>query len=132
MLSTLLIVNGRVQIAAAAREQIIQEFGRKALPTNHPLTVHVRKVVNRLLEANNLGHLKSSGKPATVRTPDDVWDPDVGFGSGRAEQIQPGVGGHEWELMVVNDDKIVNAMAAYGLSTMIFQSCVDPSSSFRR
>ncbi|KAF7791990.1 hypothetical protein EIP86_003017 [Pleurotus ostreatoroseus] len=48
---------------------------------------------------------------------DELWDPDNGssaFGDGRTEQVNPGVGGHEWELMVVNDDKIVNAMTAYG------------------
>lgn len=101
-------------LAEAARDQIIQEFGRKALPANHPLTVHVRRVVTRILEANNLGVLKSSGRPTSVRAPDDVWDPDTGFGSGRTEQVVPGVGGREWELMVVNDDKIINAMTSYG------------------
>ena len=102
------------QLAAAAREQVIEEFGRKALPTNHPLTIHVRRIVTQILEANNLGHLKSSGRPVSVRDPEDLWDPDAGFGAGRTEDVQPGVGGTEWELMVVNDDKVVNAMASYG------------------
>ncbi|KAJ3556855.1 hypothetical protein NM688_g1791 [Phlebia brevispora] len=102
------------QLAAAAREELIQEFGRKALPANHPLTIHVRRVVSRILEANNLGTLKSSGKPSAFREPDDVWDPDGAFGSSRTEQVNPGAGGREWELMVVNDDKMVNAMAAFG------------------
>lgn len=78
--------------------------------------MHVRRVVTRILEANNLGTLKSSGRPVRSPKPDDVWDPDGAgaFGSGRTEPINPGLGGHEWELMVVNDDKVVNAMAAYG------------------
>lgn len=33
---------------------------------------------------------------------------------GRTEDVAPGVGGRQWELLVVNDDKIVNAAASYG------------------
>jgi len=60
------------------------------------------------LEANNLGVLKSSGPPPKS----GIWTPEDDFG--RTEDIAPGVGGREWELIVVNDDKIANAATTYG------------------
>ncbi len=86
------------------------------MPPNHPVTQHVRKVIERLLDANNLGTLKSARRPESTQAPgpESIWDVDSGFATGRTEEVNPGVGGSEWELMVVKDDKTVNAMASYG------------------
>ena len=71
------------------------------LSPNHPLARHVRRTVTRILEANNLGRLKS---PTMAVAP---WsDASLFAGSGKKE----------WELMVVKDDQIVNAMASFGVS----------------
>jgi hypothetical protein len=44
--------------------------------------------------------------------PPDLWDPDANAtGSGGAAQ---GAGGKQWNLLVVNDPNVVNAMAAPG------------------
>jgi len=102
-------------LAKEAHEQLVQEYGSRILPENHPLHRHVHRVVARILEASNLGVLKSSAPSAAkARAPSlqDVWDPDAD--SGRQENLVPGVGGREWQLMVVNDDKMVNAAASYG------------------
>ncbi|TFY59203.1 hypothetical protein EVJ58_g5927 [Rhodofomes roseus] len=45
------------KLARASHEALVAEYGRKVLPPNHPLTRHVRRVVERILEASNLGTL---------------------------------------------------------------------------
>lgn len=47
--------------------------------------------------------------------PQDMWTPD----SGRTEDVVPGSGGREWQLMVVKDDKMVNAMASFGENLLV-------------
>ncbi|KAI0822120.1 peptidase family M48-domain-containing protein [Trametes gibbosa] len=96
-------------LADAAHQELLQEFKGKILPPNHPLSRHIRRVVERILEANGLGTLKAPEVAGTqVRPSADVWsavDPDL---------IPPEVGGKEWHLFVVNDDSVVNAMASFG------------------
>lgn len=74
--------------------------------------------MTRILDASNLGVLKSSSPQAlqsilAQENTDGTWDPDSSE-SGRTEDVVPGAGGRQWELIVVNDDKIVNAAALYG------------------
>jgi len=93
-------------------EQLLEEFRGKILPPNHPLTQAVREVVARILEASNLGSLKV--EPTSIQQPgasiEDLWHADVQ----KMEEPVPGSGGREWQLMVVNDPKVVNAMASFG------------------
>lgn len=87
------------------------------MPVNHPLTRHINRVVTRILSASNLGTIKSSTitveQKQAQANPDSIWDPDS-VETGRTEEVAPGAGGREWELIVVNDDKVVNAAASYG------------------
>lgn len=104
-------------MAKESHAQLVQEFGSKILPQNHPQTRYVRRIVTQLLEASNLGTLKSdpsSVAPGRV-VPQDMWTPD----SGRTEDVVPGSGGREWQLMVVKDDKMVNAMASFGENLLV-------------
>lgn len=100
------------QMAKASHEQLLQEFRGKILPPNHPLTQAVREVVTKILEASNLGSLKS--EPTFIQQTDasieDLWHADLQKG----EEPVPGSGGREWRLMVVDDPKVVNAMASFG------------------
>ncbi|KAK7696428.1 hypothetical protein QCA50_001085 [Cerrena zonata] len=101
------------KLAKEAHDELISEFEGRILPPNHPVTRHVRRVVTRILEANNLGTLKSSApRSQSVQVQQEIWGTDVELG--RQEPVAPGAGGREWELMVVNDDKMVNAGASYG------------------
>jgi hypothetical protein len=77
------------------------------------------------LEANNLGTLRgdprtpiptrsmiqtdfgSGGSDVDEGSP-DLWDPDATGRSGASRTAK------EWNLLVVNDEKVVNAMAAPG------------------
>lgn len=45
--------------------------------------------------------------------PPDLWDPDANATTGWHHGVQ-GLGRKEWNLLVVNDEKVVNAMAAPG------------------
>ena len=87
---------------------MLEEFKGKVLPPNHPITSHIRRVTQSLLEANELGTLDAPD----VRRPtgsEDVWS------WGQQDQLPPEVGGpKQWHLFVVADDRVVNAMAAYG------------------
>ncbi|THH32674.1 hypothetical protein EUX98_g1525 [Antrodiella citrinella] len=102
-----------VQLAQAARDELLNEFKGKILPPNHPVTRHVRRVLTRLLDGSDLGTLRDAAQPRSQREDaGDVWNPDREMG--RTEEVAPGVGGRQWELIVVNDDKVVNAAASYG------------------
>ncbi|RPD56868.1 hypothetical protein L227DRAFT_578532 [Lentinus tigrinus ALCF2SS1-6] len=97
-------------LGEAAHQQLLQEFKGKILPPDHPLTRHIRRVTTRLLEASNLGTLDAPD----VRRPkgtDELWS----F-NGNPDEIPPEVGGSakKWHLFVVNDDRVVNAMATFG------------------
>lgn len=87
-------------------------------------------VVSRILNANDLGTLRSD--PQTPITPPRmvVQQPSLGgFGGGDGEEGAPDLWdpdanatgwrtaaqGKEWKLLVVNDQKVVNAMAAPGV-----------------
>ncbi|KAJ8488027.1 hypothetical protein ONZ51_g3798 [Trametes cubensis] len=95
-------------LAEAAHQQMLQEFKGKVLPPDHPLTRHIRRVVTRILEANNLGTLEAPDVHTRHRPATDIW------AAGDVDRISPEAGGKEWHLFVVNDDKVVNAMASFG------------------
>ncbi|KAI0665490.1 peptidase family M48-domain-containing protein [Trametes maxima] len=95
-------------LAEVSHEQLLQEFKGKVLPPNHPLTKHIRRVVTRILDANNLGTLEAPEVNARALPAKDVWS------VGEPDRIPPEVGGKEWHLFVVNDDSTVNAMASFG------------------
>jgi len=121
------------RLAKQSHEELLEEFKGKILPPNHPLTRHIRRVVIRLLESNNLGTLQGVDEgrfiPNIGRTTsaDDFWDPDTTSSSTDmgAENV---VNTREWNLLVVNDDSVVNAMCAYGnvvVFTGILPICKD-------
>ncbi|TCD71070.1 hypothetical protein EIP91_000162 [Steccherinum ochraceum] len=88
------------KMADATYRELLQTYQGQLLPPDHVLTRHIARVTSRLLESSNLGTLRSV-EPHKA-------------GLGRTEDVAPGVGGREWTLMVVHDDKVPNAMTAYG------------------
>ena len=99
-------------MAKLSHEQLLEEFRGKILPPNHPLTQVIREIVTRILEASNLGSLKAEPTfiQQTGASIEDLWHADVQ----KMDEPVPGSGGREWRLMVVNDPKVVNAMASFG------------------
>ena len=98
------------KIADIARKELLKEFEGKILPPNHPLTLHVAEVVGKILKSNNLGHLKA---PNAARVFEPTTD-DVFWGSsGGTDALPSETSEKEWELLVVNDNKVVNAAAAF-------------------
>lgn len=98
-----------LQLTEESHRQLLEEFGPKMLPPNHPLTRHVHRIVTRILEANNLGTLKTAPLPGSPTT---TWFDDPFEVQGGLDEH--GSGAKQWELMVVKDDKIVNAMTSFG------------------
>jgi hypothetical protein len=99
-----------------AYDELLNEFRGKILPSNHSVTRHVQRVVSRILESSDLGQLRSSEpRRSLVEALDDFWSEDP-FTSGRpsGESSTPESGGKEWNLLVVNDPSVVNAMATFG------------------
>ncbi|KAI0295074.1 hypothetical protein B0F90DRAFT_1213239 [Multifurca ochricompacta] len=110
----------------ASYTELSQQFQGKLLPPSHFVTQHVHRVVSRILEANDLGTLR--GDPRAPIPIQNVLQPGFGIGSGDIEDglpdlWDPDATGHgathgtsrmEWNLLVVNDKKVVNAMAAPG------------------
>jgi hypothetical protein len=108
-----------LQLAEVIRRQIEIEKRDRILPPNHILTRHVRRVVSQLLEANNLGYLRSDANTfddddqAQAQSPSkEIWRPDDAASSGRS-QVSSGPS-REWTVFVVNNDKILNANASMG------------------
>ncbi|KAH7925782.1 hypothetical protein BV22DRAFT_1010518 [Leucogyrophana mollusca] len=119
------------KLAETAYAELLAEFDGKILPANHPITRHVRRVVTGILESSNLGSLRSSEPSRPRRGIEDVfWGEDpfsTPSDSVEANNV-PESGGKEWNLLVVNDPKIVNAMATFGniiVFTGILPICKD-------
>ncbi|KAG1750622.1 peptidase family M48-domain-containing protein [Suillus paluster] len=118
------------KLAQAAYDELLAEFRGKILPSNHPVTRHVQGVVTRILESSDLGHLRSSEpRRSLVEAIDNFWSEDP-FTAGRpsGESSTPESGGKEWNLLVVNDPSVVNAMATFGnivVFTGILPICKD-------
>lgn len=106
------VIDNDSQMAKESHEQLLNEFRGKILPSYHPLTQAVRVIVTRILEASDLGALKAD--PSFIQqigtSVEDLWHGDV---QNRQDPV-PGSGGREWRLMVVDDPKVVNAMASFG------------------
>jgi hypothetical protein len=82
------------------------------------MTRHVRRVVGRILAASNLGVLQGAEAPYSSSYNDsvissggggDAWDPDAQFSTRRSSGE-----GREWDVIVVNDSKTVNAQVVPG------------------
>ena len=91
--------------------ELLKEYEGQVLDPSHPLSVYVRQVVNRLLEASELGRVKDE---SDLGTPGDTWDTDSSHderhGGGEMGVPLPRI----WKLLVVNDP-LINAMASSGI-----------------
>ncbi|KAF8346463.1 peptidase family M48-domain-containing protein [Amanita rubescens] len=110
-----------------ARAEIRGKMGDKILDDRHPVSRHVRRVVQRILSSNGLGSVK--GMDSELKVTDvfsgNIWDPDAVLQSSSATRIGPE---KDWEVIVVDDPKIVNAMATPGtvvVFTGILPVCQD-------
>ncbi|KAF8808850.1 hypothetical protein BYT27DRAFT_7188331 [Phlegmacium glaucopus] len=91
------------EFAELARKEYLAEFEDATLPTTHPLSRHVLRVASRILSASDLGVVRGeSVKSALIPRKDG----DVSNSANTTV---------EWEVIVVNDRKIINALASPGL-----------------
>ncbi|KZT34381.1 hypothetical protein SISSUDRAFT_975683, partial [Sistotremastrum suecicum HHB10207 ss-3] len=110
------------KLAEQTHAQLLQEYRGKILPPNHPLTLQVKKIVTRLLEASDLGHIKADAGTGTFgEVLQDLWHSPSGSPDMASAPSPPTSARNpaEWNVMVVNDPKIVNAMATFG-SIVVF------------
>ncbi|KAL4074570.1 peptidase family M48-domain-containing protein [Scleroderma yunnanense] len=117
------------KLAQAEYARLLTQFRGKVLPADHPITRHVRRVVTDILYANNLGTLHSSEPHQQSSVGGGFWGDDP-YGAARPQttNASPESGGKEWNLLVVNDPSIVNAMATFGnivVFTGILPICKD-------
>ncbi|PFH49167.1 hypothetical protein AMATHDRAFT_76345 [Amanita thiersii Skay4041] len=113
------------KVGEYARAQARDTLQDGSLPANHPISRHVRRVVQRILTANNLGIVMGTAGPnvqflsprsSLNATEDgDLWDPDR-----ELRKSSPGPGStfgpeKEWEVVVVNNPKVINAMVVPGM-----------------
>jgi hypothetical protein len=103
-----------IQIGEATRTQFREQFRDQMFPPNHPITKHVRRVVSRILSSSNLGTLSDERLtpvgPPIPNVDGDFWNPDVNPGG----LERPPAVDKEWDVVVVNNHKIVNASATPG------------------
>ncbi|KAF4565630.1 hypothetical protein EYR40_002303 [Pleurotus pulmonarius] len=109
-------------VGKAAIAELHAEYQSKILPPNHRLTLQVQGIVQRILTASNLGTVKTSHPqaqftPHTNQSSDDIWSGnDDAYGVMASEGRDVGrVAQRDWEVLVINDQKIVNAAASPGV-----------------
>lgn len=76
------------------------------------MTLKVAGVVGKILKSNNLGTLKA---PKASRVFEPTTDDVFWGGSGGTDDLPSEGAGKEWELLVVDDSKVVNAAAAFSM-----------------
>jgi hypothetical protein len=104
------------KLEKASYASLLSEFEGKILPAHHPITHHVHRVVSDLLEASDLGALRSSNPRKSPAEDDSFWDDDPSAAARPHDpHTSPDSGGKEWDLLVVNDPTIVNALASFGM-----------------
>jgi hypothetical protein len=104
------------KIGEMARLQSQEQYRDTTLPPNHMLSRHVRRVVSRILAASNLGVVREDTSVSYIDDQrggagGDTWDPDAEPGTG--ERRTHGEE-REWDVMVVNDPKMINAQVVPG------------------
>ncbi|KAF8436894.1 peptidase family M48-domain-containing protein [Boletus edulis BED1] len=115
------------KLEEASYASLLSEFEGRILPAKHPITRHVHRVVSGLLEASDLGTLGPSDPSVSPAVDDGFWRDDP-FAAARPHDPHTSPGGKEWNLLVVNDPKIVNALASFGtivVFTGILPVCKD-------
>ncbi|KAF9263887.1 hypothetical protein L218DRAFT_1076826 [Marasmius fiardii PR-910] len=99
------------ELGDMTRKQTYQEHRGQIVPPDHPISIHVRRVVSQILSASNLGVVK--GHTPLVPSPiDDVWNPDATTDFSRSDATLGGQ--REWDVIVVHDRKMINAAALPG------------------
>ncbi|KAF8152548.1 peptidase family M48-domain-containing protein [Crassisporium funariophilum] len=113
-----------VEFGELSRNQLRTELEPATLPASHPISRHVYRVVTRILQASNLGVIRGSTQSAQpsilsrfglgTDTFGNAWNPDSDVGA--AADPGPTYGpDKEWDVIVVNDRKMINAMASPGV-----------------
>ncbi len=96
-----------------------QELSSQILPPTHPLSIFVRKVASRILQHSHLGRIRGESPPQPTNfipphfdhDQGDVWHPTDDYGSAARDTYGPE---KEWDVVVVNDESVINAMATPG------------------
>ncbi|KXN83762.1 Mitochondrial metalloendopeptidase OMA1 [Leucoagaricus sp. SymC.cos] len=102
------------QLGEMVNQQTRRELGNRILPPDHPISVHVRQVASRIIQHSDLGYVR--GEPSPHQSFGDGWVLEDDFS--RSER-KPYGRHREWDVIVVNDNKVINAAANPGL-IMVF------------
>jgi hypothetical protein len=109
--------------AEQSYKEIIEEYHAHILSPRHPTSRRIRRIVERILEANELGHLQGV---------ENCSNHGGGWWGAMPEHVKSSVSdATKWTLTVVDDPKTVNAAAAFGniiVFTGILQVCKDDES----
>ncbi|KIK68794.1 hypothetical protein GYMLUDRAFT_153513 [Collybiopsis luxurians FD-317 M1] len=121
------------EIGQLALQQTLAEFKGRILPGDHPLTMHVKKVVQSVLDASQLGVVQGYTQPQMMSRYDFASDVDSDGGSSSSSSAKSAHSAiaspnKEWNVLVVDERKIVNAAATPGtviVFTGILPVCKD-------
>ena len=105
---------------------VLQEFQGQVLPRDHPLTRHVRRVASRIITSSNLGTVRGEATVSQLSNFQDVWNMDGVTKS--TENASKNLSEKEWEVIVIHNQRLVNAFAVPGLvavSTGMLPICQD-------
>lgn len=100
-----------IQFAELSRKEYRAEFEHATLPSTHPLTRRVRHVVSRILSASNLGVVRGDSSDNPIPTLPFVQGKDGYPSNSSTNTLGSTV---EWDVIVVNDRRVINALATPG------------------
>ncbi|KAJ3755129.1 peptidase family M48-domain-containing protein [Lentinula raphanica] len=121
------------EIGQVALQQTLAQFKGRILPQDHPVTMHVKRIVQNVLDASHLGVVKGYSEPQSRFSEsdfaaDDVWSSSSSSSSAKSPPSAIASANKEWAVLVVDDRKIINAAATPGtviVFTGIFPVCKD-------
>lgn len=101
-----------IQFAELAKKEYRTKFQHATLPSTHPLSRHVLRVASRILSASNLGVVRVESANSVSMLPFAQGRDGGGYRSNSSANDSGST--VTWDVVVVNNPKIINALATPG------------------
>ncbi|KAJ3987837.1 peptidase M48 family protein [Lentinula detonsa] len=118
------------EIGKMVLQETLAQYKGQILPQDHPVTMHVKRIVHNVLSASHLGTVKGYIEPHKQLFGNDFGADDVWSASSSTNSPPSAIASanKEWAVVVVDDRKFANAAATPGtiiVFTGILPVCKD-------
>ncbi|KAJ3783297.1 peptidase family M48-domain-containing protein [Lentinula aff. detonsa] len=118
------------EVGKMVLQETMAQYKGRILPQDHPVTMHVKRIVHNVLSASHLGIVKGYSEPQKQLLGNDFGADDVWSASSSTNSPPSAIASanKEWAVVVVDDRKFANAAATPGtiiVFTGILPVCKD-------